>query len=356
MTFRQNADSDHFSVDSTSSHAQLPAYTPTDQQNEAAQEGVGEDPHSRTVANHMTAEQEKAFLAQQTHVVSHNNDDELQLVPAGRSPEIQAAQAVTDSSVYRSAATNAAEALKTTFRGLQVPTHRKRVSSGFPYPDMFAAHGLSADDWNAFTSEITQAAQMSSKDWTVTIGAGLATFAVSGAFIGWLGVLPSFYVGYRLRMSCEKKKLRAAKDTGDLETKLLRWNQDVFAPKGFLVRLDLPGDELADIGLMDVFTKKPKERKCGRTSRCGRRNGSGLEGGQQEGASIPAKIKAMKTTCAARKVASRGRVVIIPLQRPDMNEKDRALVTNQQLSNSPLPILHHHDRDLEKNLDVGQQV
>ena len=137
-------------------------------------------------------------------------------------------------------------------RGLQVPTSSRLVSSGFPYPDVLTNYRVTPADWASFTSEITKAASMQPSDWALALGGGAGTFLVSGLIIGWWGVIPAFFVGRGIHRKRETQNLTKARNTGDLEDKLLTWNKDYFAPRGLLIRLDLPGESY-DIGKMDVF-------------------------------------------------------------------------------------------------------
>ena len=137
-------------------------------------------------------------------------------------------------------------------RGLQVPTSRRLVSSGFPYPDVLANYRVNSADWTSFTSNITKAASMKSSDWSLALGGGVGTCLVSGLLIGWWGVIPACFVGRSIRRKRETQHLTKARNMGDLEDKLLIWNKDYFAPRGLLIRMDLPGESY-DIGKMDVY-------------------------------------------------------------------------------------------------------
>jgi Domain of unknown function (DUF4646) len=336
MTIRVGNQIDSVSLDGDSPAAQLPAYSETDEHSNAGFEMVDAH-HSPSAPIDMTAEQEKAFLAERDqreagkdlrpHSHSYRSEQEEQQYHTTplTLPEIYEQPRGGDLST------------PILFRGLQIPSCRRKVSSGFPYPDMFNVYGISPQEWSTFTSEITQAAQLSSKDWTITVGASVATFAASGVFLGWLGLVPAFVVGNYLRRSAENKKIRAAKDTGDLETRLLRWNETIFAPKGFLVRLDLPGDESTDLDHMDVYTPKKWGRKCGG----GRRAQAGACSGEGRWAEKAEK----RAKCSKRKITRRARIVIVPLNGVNLSMKD--LPANQG------EIMDHNTSSMsEKDLSV----
>jgi Domain of unknown function (DUF4646) len=313
MTIREDKQIDSASLDGDGPSTQLPAYSETDDHSNAGFEMVAA-PHSPSTPIDMTAEHEKALLAERdqreasndlrphSHVYPSEQGEQQYHTTPPTLPEIYEQPRGGDIST------------PILFRGLQIPSCRRKVSSGFPYPDMLNVYGISPQEWSTFTSEITQAAQLSSKDWTITVGASIATFAASGIFLGWLGLLPAFVVGHRLRRFAEDKNIRAAKETGDLETKLLRWNETTFAPKGFLVRLDLPGDESTDLDQMDVYTPEKRSRKC--------RGGRRCQAGGCSGEDRWAKKAEKRAKCSKRKTARRGRIVIVPLNGVNLSMKD----------------------------------
>lgn len=289
-----NQGTDRASLNGDGPEVQLPAYSETDEQSDAGADMVDRS-HSPILSTHMTAEQEKANLAFRDRVAG----------PPEEAGEQYHTTSPTYSDIYEPPRGNDISA-PVLFQGLQVPSSRSIVSSGFPYPDMLKAYDVSPREWSTFTSEITKAAQMSSKDWTLTVGASTATFVASGVFLGWLGLIPAVFVGHHLRRVTEHKNLQTAKDSGDLESKLLRWNQTTFAPRGFLVRLDLPGEQSDDLERMQVYSSKKWRGKCGgaRKARAGTCCTRGRWANKAE----------KKAECSKQKTAKRGRIVIVPLQ------------------------------------------
>ncbi|KAI9886840.1 MAG: hypothetical protein M1823_001339 [Watsoniomyces obsoletus] len=260
--------------------AQLPAYTAVDesvvlvgsvpdQDNDQAStvaDGNRSPPMAHQTSNstsYMTAEEEKAQLRQ---------------FEADATREIPSTPFVVSSPTEPGKTGHASESVLS--RGLQVPTSSRFVSSGFPYPELLSNYRVTPADWAEFTSQITQAAAMGAGDWTVAIGGAAGTFIVSGLFIGCWGVIPAYFVGRSLHRKRETENLVKARNTGELEAKLLKWNQDFFAPRGVLIRLDFPGESY-DMGQMDVH-RAPAKRWggcCGgketnkrRGGCCGRKN------------------------------------------------------------------------------------
>jgi Domain of unknown function (DUF4646) len=304
MTVRTDKQIDSASLDNESHAAPLPAYSETEDHRNADFEMV-DAPHSPPEPARMTAEQEKAYLADQEQAESQKDlQPRSHAQPSGEWKAQDHSTLPTLSGVYEQSQ-GAQKSTPNSSRGLQVPCCRRKVTSGFPYPEVLSTYGIGPQEWSTFTSEITQAAQMTSKDWIVTVGAGAATFCASSIFIGWLGIIPAIAVGHNLRRSTEYKNLRAARDIGDLEAKLLRWNETTFAPKGFLVRLDLPGDEPSDFDRMDVYTPKKWGWKCGGSSRA-RAGSCATESRWAQGSE-------KRAQCSKRKIAKRGRIMIVPL-------------------------------------------
>jgi Domain of unknown function (DUF4646) len=308
------------SLDGGSPPAQLPAYSETDGQSDAGFEKV-EAPRSLAQQTYMTAEEEKAYLSSRDRPEA----------AGGLQPNTYNQSSVEWNQQHHPSAPNLAgiygkpregeTPAQILSRGLQVPSCSRKVSSGFPYPDILHAYGVSPKEWSTFTSEITQAAQLTSKDWSITVGAGVATLAASGIFIGWFGLIPAFFVGHHLRCAAENKNLRAAKDTGDLEAKLLRWNEITFAPRGFLVRLDLPGDETSDLERMDVFTPKKWGRKCG-----GGRHSNAASWNKEGRCAQRAEKRAQ---FLKKKTAKKGRIVIVPLNSVNRSRTEATMDSNQ---------------------------
>lgn len=206
-------------------------------------------------------------------------------------------------------------------RGLQVPSNSRFVSSGFPYPEVLDSYQVSTASWNSFTAEITEEASMTPSDWAVAVAGGASAFVVGGIFVSWLAIIPAFFVGRSIHRNRETQNLAKARNMGDLEAKLLKWNEEYFAPRGLLIRLDLPGESY-DIGKMDVH-----EGSRGMASWCHRRrNGCQSQDGTvaaadqnmtKEQRKMEKKAnKAVKKECRRKnKATKKGRIVILPMNR-----------------------------------------
>ncbi|KAI9848231.1 MAG: hypothetical protein M1838_000620 [Thelocarpon superellum] len=222
--------------------SQLPAYSPAD--NAAT---AGAPPVYPSAEEEKSQLQESLNHAASPAAANHSVDREPQLESTFFIPTRDAPGHATATTLNR---------------GLQVPTYNRLVTSGFPYPDRLAQHNVTPEDWARFTSEITTAAQLKPGDWALSIGGGTGTLLVSGLIIGWFGLIPAYLMGRHIHRRLEERNLTAARSTGSLEAQLLKWNQEFFAPRSLLIRLDLPG-EGADLPEMDIETKK-----WGRGGRC----------------------------------------------------------------------------------------
>jgi Domain of unknown function (DUF4646) len=325
MTIRIDEKTESASAHDETPAVQLPAYSETDGHSNAGF-ATPDAPRSPLQSTYMTAEEEKAYLSRrdQSEAPRGLPTNPFSDPPAQWNEQNHTTPAAFPDTHDQPRGSNPSPPALS--RGLQIPSCNGKVSSGFPYPDVLHTYNVTPQAWSTFTSEITQAAQLTSKDWTITIGASFATLAASGIFIHWLGLIPAIVVGEHLRRSKEHRNLRAARDTGDLEAKLLHWNETCFAPRGFLVRLDLPGDQASDLEQMDVYAPTRKRgRKCG---------GGGCHGARTFSGRWEAKCaeKARKRAeCSKMKTAKKGRIVIMPLGRGD---RDGTLAPDQV----PLPV------------------
>ncbi len=233
-------------------------------------------PQPSTTTSFLSAEEEKAQLRQ---------------LDAAAAREIPSDPSIVSSPAEPEHVGHASESVLS--RGLQVPTSSRIVSSGFPYPEILSSYRVTPADWAEFTSEITRAASMTAEDWALAVGGAAGTFAASGLIIGWWGVIPAYFVGRSIHRKREAENLTKARNTGQLEAKLLKWNQDFFSPRGILIRLDLPGESY-DIGMMDVH-RAPAKRWGGC---CGSKNASNKSPGgccgSKDPAEIAAELEAMK--------------------------------------------------------------
>ncbi|KAI9859083.1 MAG: hypothetical protein M1824_003923 [Vezdaea acicularis] len=228
--------------------APLPAYSENDEHSgrESPFEVVNPEMAftSAQPQTYLSAEEEKAAL----------RDSAMGDSPAPH-PIDRSAPALDEQEPIAPTSTSPGQATESTLhRGLQVASSNGLVSSGFAYPSVLASYGVTPAEWSRFTSEITEPARLTSGDWTIAIGGGVGTFVVAGIFIGWLGVIPAYLVGRHLQRKKEVGNINKARVFGDLEDKLYAWNKDFFAPRGLLIRLDLPGESLGDMYHMDVMS------------------------------------------------------------------------------------------------------
>ncbi|KAE8311863.1 hypothetical protein BDV41DRAFT_540283 [Aspergillus transmontanensis] len=168
-------------------------------------------------------------------------------------------------------------------RGLQIPSKSAYPTSGFTYPPLLTQYNITPTDWENFTSEVTTTAKLSRKQWTTAIGKGLGVMAIGGLMVGFLGAIPAYYVARRAQRSREERNMIMG--SGELRDVIERWNGGFFEPRGVLIRVDLPFEEVEEMEMMDVL-----ERRRG--------FGLGREGGGER---------------VREDAARKARIVIIPL-------------------------------------------
>ncbi|KAE8344820.1 hypothetical protein BDV24DRAFT_160123 [Aspergillus arachidicola] len=139
-------------------------------------------------------------------------------------------------------------------RGLQIPSKSAYPTSGFTYPPLLTQYNITPTDWENFTSEVTTTAKLSRKQWTTAIGKGLGVMAIGGLMVGFLGAIPAYYVARRAQRSREERNMILG--SGELRDVIERWNGGFFEPRGVLIRVDLPFEEVEEMEMMDVLERK----------------------------------------------------------------------------------------------------
>ncbi|KAN0070990.1 protein of unknown function (DUF4646) domain containing protein [Elaphomyces granulatus] len=147
--------------------------------------------------------------------------------------------------------------------GLHVPSKSRNISSGFKYPAILAAYDVCKQDWARFTQEVTQEAKLSTRQWTIVIGKGVGTFALTGMMIGVLGAIPAMVVATKSRQRQEERNLVAAvapDSQSGLPQKIESWNESFFRPRGLMIRIELPA-EIETLGSCRLPGEPVFERK-----------------------------------------------------------------------------------------------
>ncbi|RAQ54254.1 hypothetical protein AFGD_005503 [Aspergillus flavus] len=139
-------------------------------------------------------------------------------------------------------------------RGLQIPSKSAYPTSGFTYPPLLAQYNITPTDWENFTSEVITTAKLSRKQWTTAIGKGLGVMVVGGLMVGFLGAIPAYYVARRAQRSREERNMIVG--SGELRDVIERWNGGFFEPRGVLIRVDLPFEEVEEMEMMDVLERR----------------------------------------------------------------------------------------------------
>lgn len=211
-------------------------------------------------------------------------------------------------------------------RGLQVPSRADHFTSGFAYPAVLHQYGVTKHHWQQFTQELTQEVRLSRRQWTTAIGRGLGVLAVGGLMLGFFSVLPAAIILCNTRTGRERKNLAAAmtdEANSELSRKIQVWNETFFRPRGLLIRVDLPCEDLKDMDHMDVSTSRTfaaieRERRQHQHQQPEdqRRESVDSRTSQSSGPSLSdlRDHLTLRDDATARDNASiRGRIVIIPL-------------------------------------------
>ncbi|KAE8383821.1 hypothetical protein BDV26DRAFT_287237 [Aspergillus bertholletiae] len=139
-------------------------------------------------------------------------------------------------------------------RGLQIPSKSAYPTSGFVFPPLLAQYDITPADWERFTSEIMTTARLSGKQWTTAVGKGLGVMVIGGLMVGFLGAIPAYYVARRAQRNREEMNMIIG--SKELRAVIDRWNGELFEPRGVLIRVDLPFEEVEQMEMMDVLDKR----------------------------------------------------------------------------------------------------
>jgi hypothetical protein len=148
---------------------------------------------------------------------------------------------------------------------LQIPSKSTRLTSGFNYPSVLSAYGVSRENWLRFTYEITVSSELSPSQWRTVIGIGAGTMAIGGMILGIFGVIPAVLAARQKRVNQEIRNLAEAMGSTQpsspyhspedlregrkieeseklLSHKINHWNETYFNPRGIMIRVDMPYD------------------------------------------------------------------------------------------------------------------
>jgi hypothetical protein len=150
--------------------------------------------------------------------------------------------------------------------GARLKTAKANLSSGFPYNNALFNLHVSPDSWSEFSNEVVKATKLSLAEktlvWGASIGVGLGTGFLSSSYLGVLGVAPAMIAGkviYDKRLTQKVKDGLKSDEVGGLDSILRKWNEEVFADRGFCVILEIPQE--ADKQEKDREAQDKKDEK-----------------------------------------------------------------------------------------------
>ncbi|EAW25633.1 uncharacterized protein NFIA_044520 [Aspergillus fischeri NRRL 181] len=152
-------------------------------------------------------------------------------------------------------------------RGIQIPSKHDYFTSGFAYPPFLATYDISPHHWTQFTDDLNEEVKLSPRQWATTVAKGVGVLALGGMMAGVLGAIPAVLVARKARRNREEMNLIIAAserpddidaDSGSeggsrLSRKVKTWNETFFQPRGIMVRVVLPWEELDEMQGMEVL-------------------------------------------------------------------------------------------------------
>ncbi|GIK07636.1 hypothetical protein Aspvir_003302 [Aspergillus viridinutans] len=146
-------------------------------------------------------------------------------------------------------------------RGIQIPSKHDYFTSGFAYPPFLADYDISPHHWTQFTHDLNEEVKLSPRQWATTVAKGVSVLALGGMMAGVLGAIPAVLVARKARRNREEMNLIIAASERPADTdsgsrllkKVERWNETFFRPRGIVVRVDLPWEELDEMQGMEVL-------------------------------------------------------------------------------------------------------
>ena len=128
--------------------------------------------------------------------------------------------------------------------GLQVPTRRSTITSGFKYPKVLATYGINKAMWKAFTRDVEHYGEMTGSQWKTVVLSAAGVHILSGFFLGILAIIPAATTGHFMRKYREQENFAVSQLTGGLEECAKTWNALYFNAHGLAVGIEAPEDEI----------------------------------------------------------------------------------------------------------------
>lgn len=184
-------------------------------------------------------------------------------------------------------------------RGLQVPTRRPSLTSGYSFPKILGQAGVTRAAWSAFTRDVRKHASLSTSQWAGTIAQSSGIAIGSSFLLGGMALIPATLHGHKKRMDGQGENFLLAVSNGALAQSLARWNHFYFRAKGLGVRVDIPGRSW-DMEHMDLSTSRlyQYQQRHGTTRYSPYHN---------------ERSKQLKERRARTEASTRARIVILPL-------------------------------------------
>ena len=191
-------------------------------------------------------------------------------------------------------------------RGMQIPTKRTTISSGFRMPPLLAKCGVDEAKWDTFQKEIKNHGRLSGKQWAYNVASSWGIGVLVGAVVPFAALFVAIPFSYNHRKEYEFSNFEIAIRCGGIETCLRRWNTSYFEPLGLYAAIESPG--VGDLTGSDVASTKLSRYQAS----------MGIESNEPGTASDrPSKKELVyqgKEGKARVKASQKARIVIMPLR------------------------------------------
>ena len=212
-------------------------------------------------------------------------------------------------------------------RGLQIPSRRSTITSGFKLPPLLQEHRVTVEQWDLFTRELRGHARMTGSQFLTFVGYSIG-FGLVWNFFPVFGVIPSTIMSHKLAKRMEHQNFNTAQTSGALETFSKRWNENYFERLGLRVDVEVPGN--GNMDGMDVASTKlfRYQQKFGTTSP--------LAGAASKYATAREARYQSKEGHQRVKAAHKARIIFVPLRKTrseNLAPQETGLVDNSDSPN-----------------------
>lgn len=141
-------------------------------------------------------------------------------------------------------------------KGLQIPSRRGRVSSGFGLPKILLNAGVTKRHWHIFVRDIRSMASLDLEQYATVALTRCAIGAIGGLFLNVLILPAAGVVGHKMGKDFEMQNMAKAYAFGSTRRCTDRWNRDYFEVLGLHAQIEIPGPTSTSDVDMDITSSK----------------------------------------------------------------------------------------------------